>query len=116
MSLGRVRSYTITSQTLEAKASTSPRNGSCSASGRRSRAATTTDHDPGQIASGDGCQAINCLGDRIAATTTDEVEQLAARDETREPRIRMRDQANLLRGVCCWALNEHLTKPGRIFA
>lgn len=41
----------------------------------------------------------------------------AARDETREPRTRMRAlQANLLRSVCSWTSNEHLTKPGRIFA
>lgn len=41
----------------------------------------------------------------------------AARDETREPRIRMRAlQENLLRSVCAWVSNEHMTKPGRIFA
>ena len=41
----------------------------------------------------------------------------AARDEVREPRIRLQAlQENLLRSVCAWASNEHLTKPGRIFA
>jgi Ser/Thr protein kinase RdoA (MazF antagonist) len=41
----------------------------------------------------------------------------AARDETREPRVRMRAlQLNLLRSVCAWVSNEHLTKPGRFFA
>jgi hypothetical protein len=41
----------------------------------------------------------------------------AARDETREPRIRMRAlQENLLCSVCAWVSNEHMTKPGRIFA
>ncbi len=41
----------------------------------------------------------------------------AARDEAREPRIRMRAlQENLLHGVCAWASNEQMTKPGRIFA
>ena len=41
----------------------------------------------------------------------------AARNETREPRIRMQAlQENLLRSMCAWASNEHMTKPGRIFA
>lgn len=35
----------------------------------------------------------------------------AARDETREPRVRMRAlQENLLRSVCAWVSNEHMTQ------
>jgi hypothetical protein len=41
----------------------------------------------------------------------------AARDEEREPQTRMQAlQENLLRSVCAWVSNEHLTEPGRIFA
>lgn len=41
----------------------------------------------------------------------------AARDETREPQARMQAlQENLLRSVCAWVSNEHMTEPGRIFA
>lgn len=41
----------------------------------------------------------------------------AARDDDREPRVRMQElQRNLLRSVCAWVSNEHLTEPGRIFA
>jgi hypothetical protein len=41
----------------------------------------------------------------------------AARDEDREPQTRMQAlQENLLRCVCAWVSNEHLTEPGRLFA
>ena len=41
----------------------------------------------------------------------------AARDEDREPQTRMQAlQENLLRSVCAWVSNEHLTGPGRLFA
>lgn len=41
----------------------------------------------------------------------------AAREEIREPRVRMRGlQENLLQSVCAWVSNEHLTQSGRIFA
>jgi thiamine kinase-like enzyme len=41
----------------------------------------------------------------------------AARDETREPQVRMQAlQENLLRSVCAWVSNKHMTYPGRIFA
>jgi len=41
----------------------------------------------------------------------------AAHHEDRQPRIRMRAlQENLLRSVCVWVSNEHMTKPGQIFA
>lgn len=41
----------------------------------------------------------------------------AAREESREPSDRTRAlQENLLRSVCAWVSNEHMTEPGRIFA